>query len=152
MKKAFVLTSVGGVGGSGTIKSITGTLYGIGFNKCYSLCCRTASWNAYSLSDKIERRTRKITGRFVADVKAKRLHYPRTDILIPYNLFRGMGECYKPGTEYATEDGVYWTEKSRMHRAYENKIPLHIYHKMIGSFFYFLGRIMGKKMIVTYKK
>jgi len=35
-KKALVLTSVGGVGGAGTIKSVTGTLYGIGFNRCYS--------------------------------------------------------------------------------------------------------------------
>lgn len=151
-KKAFVLTSVGGAGGSGTIKSVTGTLYGIGFNKCYSFCCKTASWNSYCLEEKSEKKIRKITGKFVDDVKSKQLHYPKVEVLIPYNLFRGMGRYYKPGSEYATADGIHWTEETRMHRVYERQVPIHIYQKIIGSFFYCLGKTMGKKVVVTYRK
>lgn len=151
-KKALVLTTVGGVGGSGTIKSIAGTLYGIGFNKCYSYSCRSVSWNAFQLSEKNEKALKRITSRFMIDVKSKKLHYPKLAVLIPYNLFRGFGEYYKPGSEYATEDGVHWTEETRMHRAYERQVPLHIYQKAIGRLLYYAGKIVGKKAIVTYRK
>lgn len=151
-KKAFVLTSVGGVGSSGTIKSVTALLYGIGFNKCYSYACRSCSYNAYSLDEKNEKKVRKVTDKFVNDLKSKKLHYPKLKVLIPYNLFRGVGRYYKPGSEYATQDGIHWTDESRMHRAYESEVPLHIYQRVVGGFFFQLGKIMGKKTIVTYRK
>jgi len=104
------------------------------------------------MNEKHRRGIRKISDQFVRDVKSKKFHYPRIDVLIPYNLFRGMRMYHKPGTEYATEDGVYWTKKERMYRTYEKQVPLHIYHRMIGGLFYFLGKTMGKRITVTYRK
>lgn len=151
-KKALFLTTVGGIGSRGAVKSVTASLRGIGFNYCYSYACRSLSWNAYVMTEKQRNQLRQVTSRFLRDVQSKKYHCPGSDVLIPYNLFRGMCQYYVPGSEYATEDGIYWTNESRVKRAYDQRIPLHIYQKVIGSFFYFLGRTMGKKIIVTYKK
>lgn len=151
-KKALILTSVGGVGSGGALKSIKGTLHGIGFNKCYTYGCRTVSWNAFCPTTKHEMAIGKIATRFANDVKSQKIHYPKLSLLIPYNLFRGMGRYYAPGSEYATEDGIHWTKESRAHRTYDSQVPLHLYHKAFGSFFFLIGKVMGKKMIVTYKK
>lgn len=151
-KKALFITSVGGVGAKGAVKSVTGSLAGIGFNRCYSYRVGTASWNVYKPNEKVKKRLRKVSEKFGKDVIGKKMHYPKSNLLIPYNLFRGMGRYYAPGTEYEAADGIYWTDVERSKRSYDKEIPLHIYQKMIGGVFYFIGKVAGKRIIVTYKK
>ncbi|WP_455716205.1 flavodoxin family protein [Anaerosporobacter sp.] len=151
-KKALFITSVGGVGAKGAVKSITGSLAAIGFNRCYSYRVGTASWNVYKPNEKVKKQLRKVSEKFCEDVKGKKMHYPKSNLLIPYNLFRGMGRYYAPGTEYEAADGVYWTEKKRVARAYDKGIPLHLYQRVIGGIFCFIGKTAGKYMVVTYKK
>lgn len=151
-KKAFFITSVGGVGAKCAVKSISGSLRAIGFNRCYSYRVGTTSWNAYKPNERIKRQLRKVSDRFCKDVMKKKIHYAKSNILIPYNLFRGMGRYYAPGTEFETEDGIYWTDKERIARAYDKAVPLHLYQKVLGGIFCFIGKTAGKKMIVTYKK
>jgi len=151
-RKALVITSVGGVGGGSAAKSIAGTLRGIGFNRCHRLSLGTASWNAYVPGEKHKSRIKKAADSFYKDVAGGKMHYPSTSVLIPYNLFRGMGVSYAPGTEYETEDGIYWTEPRRQKRAYDPDIPLTIIQKAVGGMFYVLGKTFGKHNIITYKK
>lgn len=150
--KALVITSVGGVGGGSAAKSIAGTLRGIGFNRCYRLSLSTTSWNAYVPAEKHKSRTDKATDSFYRDVAGGKIHYPATGPLIPYNIFRGMCVNYAPGTEYESEDGIYWTEPRRQKRAYDADIPLTIIQKAVGGLFYILGKVLGKRNIVTYRK
>ncbi|SHM12138.1 NADPH-dependent FMN reductase [Anaerosporobacter mobilis DSM 15930] len=151
-KKALFITSVGGVGAKGAVKSIDGSLRAIGFNRCYSYKVRTVSWNAYNPNEKVQRQLSKVSEKFCKDVMEKKMHCPKSNILIPYNLFRGMCRYYAPGTEYESTDGVYWTDKERMTRAYDKAVPLHLYQRVLGGIFCFIGKTAGKKMIVTYKK
>jgi len=81
------------------------------------------------------------------------MHGPKIELLIPYNLFRGMSLAYVKGAEYETEDGVYWTEPERLKGAYDKSIPLPYYKRMFGNLLYLIGKISGKyAQKATYKK
>ena len=151
-KKALFITTVGGVGANGAVKSICGSLRGIGYNRCYSIKVASTSWNAYEPKAKEIYQLRKVTSKFVKDICSGKIHYQKTSVMIPYNLFRGMCRYYIKGTEYETVDGEYWTEEERAHRAYDSAVPLQVYQRVLGAFFCEIGKKLGKKMIVTYRK
>lgn len=151
-KKAMVITTVGGVGGNAAAKSITGFLKGIGVNRCYQKSMQSISWNAYEPNEKEKKSVRKCATKFGRDVVSGKMHFQSTGLLIPYNIFRGMSIYYVSGTEYETEDGAYWTNISRRSRGYDSKIPLLPHQILVAGFFNTIGKIAGKKMIVTYKK
>ena len=151
-KKAMVITSVGGMGGKTAAKGITATLKGIGVNRCYQLAVRTVSWNAYEPRKSMKIKLKKVTENFCTDVMSHRLHVPSTELLIPFNLFRGMSIYYVPGTKYETQDGVYYMDKLHKDRVYDARVPIRLYQKVLGVMFYQIGKIAGKHMIVTYKK
>jgi hypothetical protein len=92
----------------------------------------------------------KTSEKFCKDVSSGKLHYQKSDVLIPYNLFRGMCVYYAPGTEYPTQDGIYYSENSK--RAYNPVVPLHLYQKWFGGMFRIIGKKAGKGAMVTYKK
>lgn len=148
-KKALVITTVGGFGGKSTVKSIGGTLLGMGFNKFYGLSIATISWNAYCITAKHQKQIHHVTDKFRCDVMSGKMHFPKTTVLIPYNLFRGMSDNYLPGSMYETEDGSYYINRKR---AYDKQIPLLPHQILLGNLFYLTGKVMGKKMIVSYKK
>ncbi|NLG04603.1 MAG: NAD(P)H-dependent oxidoreductase, partial [Clostridia bacterium] len=141
-KKALVITSVGGVGGGQTVKSVVATLRGIGVNKCYGLCIRSISWNAYQIHTKDEMKIKKAAKKFADDVKSSKLHKPNTLILIPYNLFRGMSVYYQKGTEYETLDGTYYMDPDRKKTVYDKQIPVSFFQKIMGTMFYQLGKTL----------
>ncbi len=151
-KKAMVITSVGGFGGSAAAKSIAGFLKSIGFHKCYLKSVQSISWNAYEANKKEKESVKKCATKFTKDVISAKMGFPDTGLLIPYNLFRGMSIYYVAGTEYKTEDGIYWMDISRRNRGYDSRIPLLPHQKLVAALFYTMGKIAGKKMIVTYKK
>lgn len=86
------------------------------------------------------------------DVESKQLHSCECGLLIPYNLFRGMSLAYIKGTEYETEDGAYWTQENRQKYLYDSRIKVQFYQKPIGHIFYLMGKYMGRKITITYKK
>ena len=110
------------------------------------------SWNAYQINEKTKAKLLKTTSKFYKDVLSGKLHSPSWLILIPYNLFRGMSLAYRKGTEFQTEDGVYWLEESRKHGVYESSVHVPFYKKPFGQLFYAIGKFAGKKTMVTYKK
>lgn len=152
--KALVITTTGGVGGHATAKSVKGTLMGIGFNRCYTFSKASFSWNAYVPNNKTLISLRKVVQKFYKDVESKKLHNPKIELLIPYNLFRGMSLAYVPGTDYETEDGVYWTDECRKGLVYAPGIKVAFYKRPVGHLFYWIGKLAGnmKGMQVTYKK
>lgn len=152
--KALIITTTGGIGGHAAAKSIRSTLKGIGFNKCYTFSKATSSWNAYEPSNRTLTALKGIVNKFYKDINSKKLHSPDVSLLIPYNLFRGMSLAYVPGTEYETQDGVYWTEGCRRKLVYAPEIKVPFYKKTIGYLFYEIGKIAGKtkRMTVTYRK
>lgn len=152
--KALVISTTGGVGGRAAVKSVKGTLMGIGFNRCYMFSKASFSWNAYVPDSKTLVYLKKVVEKFYKDVKTKKLHNPKVALLIPYNLFRGMSLAYVPGTDYETEDGVYWTDTCRKNLVYAPGIKVAFYKKPIGHLFYWIGMVAGnmKRMQVTYKK
>lgn len=152
--KALVITTTGGVGGHNSAKSISSTLKGIGFNRCYIFSRASFSWNAYEPGDKTLAALMKKINKFYKDVNSEKLHSPSASLLIPYNLFRGMSLAYVPGTEYETEDGVYWTKECRKKSLYAPGVKVSFYKKPIGYMFYVIGKIAGKMkgMVVTYRK
>ncbi len=150
--KALVITTAGGVGGKRAAKSISTFLKGIGFNRCYLFSVTTYSWNDYKIKDITRVKLRKVVSKFYRDILSGRLHSPSCMLLIPYNLFRGMSLAYIKGTEFETEDGLYWTEESRSKSVYDSAVHVPIYKKPIGHLFYLIGKIVGRKLVVTYKK
>lgn len=152
--KALIITTTGGVGGHAAAKSIKDTLKGIGFNKCYLFSKASFSWNAYEPNSKTLAELKKTVTKFYKDIKSKKLHAPNVSVMIPYNLFRGMSLAYVPETEYETKDGIYWTEECRKDLVYAPEIKVPFYKKVIGHFFYGIGKMAGntKGMIVTYRK
>jgi multimeric flavodoxin WrbA len=150
--KALVITTTGGVGAKSAAKSIASFLKGIGFNRCYRLSIATYSWNDYKITKEASAKIANITDRFHKDIVSGRLHSPSCMLLIPYNLFRGMSLAYVKGTEFETQDGVYWTEESRKKGVYDRSVHVPFYKKPIGQLFYIIGKIAGKKLVVTYKK
>lgn len=151
-KIGLVLTTTGGVGAETAAKYLAGTVEGLGFNHCYQLPIAAISWNDYQPTEKHCKLYKKITNRFYRTIVDKKLRSPTFGTLIPYNLLRGMSHAYRPGTEYAYQDGVYWEETGLIHRAYAPQIPLPIHKLLFGNLFYLLGKTMSKSMIVTYKK
>ena len=152
--RALVLTTTGGVGAKAAAKSIVSMLRGIGFNRCYSLSTASFSWNAYEPKAETVKKLSKITERFYHDAASQKLYRPSTDVLIPYNLFRGMSIAYAPGSEYETEDGRHWTEPARKKRVYDEAVPVGVFQRPVGHLFYWIGKTAGKmkSMQVTYKK
>ena len=151
-KKALVVTTVGAVGGDSTIKSISGTLTGMGFNRCYGIAISAFSWNDYQISPKTQKKIDKKSTDFCRDVQSGRMHYPSTDVLIPYNLFRGMAGNFVKGSKYETKDGDYYTDDYRKKHVYERGIPLLPHQRLFGTLFYLIGKASSKSMEVTYKK
>lgn len=150
--KALVLTTTGGVGASKSAKSIADFLRGIGFNRCYQLGVAAFSWNDYQVSRKTAQRLERTTRRFWRDVASRKLHSPSALVLIPYNLFRGMSLASAKGAEYETHDGLHWTEQCRRSGVYDRSVPVPLYQRPLGQVFYWLGKAMGRRLIVTYKK
>lgn len=150
--KAIVISTVGAVGGKSAVKYVAGWLAGIGFNRCYKLLVSSYSWNNYMPNEMIKMKCKKLAKKFHEDVSSKKMHAPSFGILIPYNLFRGMSPNYVKGTEYETEDGVYWTQPVRAKRTYDLSIPVPFYKRLFGNLFYFIGKAGGKFVTVTYKK
>ena len=151
-KKAIVISTVGAIGGKKTVKYLSSTLKGLGFNRCYRLLLSSYSWNDYHLDEKAKRKCKQLARKFHKDVSSSKIYAPSFAVLIPYNLFRGMGIWYAKGTEYETEDGAYWTKPQRAKYVYDSSIPVTLIKRLFGNALFHLGRIAGKFVTVTYKK
>lgn len=150
--KAIVVTTTGGVGAKSAINYVTGWLKGIGFNYCYKLAVKSYSWNDYNINEKTKIKCKKLVKRFHKDVSSRKMHHPSFDVLIPYNLFRGMSIGYARGAEYETEDGIYWGDSSRSNNTYDPSINVPFYKKVFGSLFYVIGKSASRFITITYKK
>ena len=151
-KKAIIVSTVGAVGGKQAVKYLAGTLKCMGFNRCYRFPLSSYSWNNYNPDIKAKTKCRKLAFKFHKDVSSRKMLAPSFEVLIPYNLFRGMSIWYAKGTEYETEDGVYWVDPQRAKYTYDKSIPVPLIKKIFGYIFYHLGKTIGKFAIVTYKK
>lgn len=151
-KKALIVSTTGGVGARGATKFLSGTLYGWGFNRCYQLPISSISWNDYQPSRKDRIKSIKAATEFYNDLHSKKLHPPKFSVLIPFNLFRGMSDDYKPGTEFETQDGVYWDNMGFVGKTYSPLVPIPFYKRIFGNLLYHLAKVISSRMIVTYKK
>lgn len=151
-KKGLVISTTGGVGVKRTTQFLAGTVRGWGFNRCYELPVRAVSWNDYQLEPNDRKKMQKVSRQFYHDLNSKKLYSPKAGVLIPFNLFRGMSQTYAPGTEYETQDGVYWTKMGFQKNTYATGIPIPIHKKLFGTMFFYLAKIMSKHIMVTYKK
>lgn len=149
-KKALIISTTGGVSAGSVTQSLVNTLSGWGFNKCYQLPITALSWNDYKPTQKHIGKACKISKAFYDDLKSEKIHSPRLGVLIPFNLFQAMRNDYAPGTEYETQDGVFWEQYQGM--GYAPNVPLPIYKKIFGKMVYYVGKFLSKRMIVTYKK
>lgn len=136
-KKALVISTA-------TIKSIASTLRGMGVNKCYGIWIRSVSWNAYIMKSNDQKKIYMATEKFSKDVQSGKMHYPKTDVLIPYNLFRGISKTYVHGSEYETKNGEYHSNLAKKNIAYDSKIPLLVHQRIIVSVFFLIGKIASK--------
>ena len=152
--KALVITTTGGVGARSAAKSIAAMLKGIGFNRCYRFGVTAFSWNAYEPKPQTVQALTRITDQFYRDVSSGKLHSPSASLLIPYNLFRGMSLAYTKDSEFATEDGRFWTREDRKSGVYDASVPVSLYIRPIGHLFYWIGKMAGKlaSTQVSYKK
>ena len=150
--KALVLTTTGGVGARRAARGIASFLRGIGFNRCYPFGVAAYSWNDYRVGERVASRLEKMVRRFQRDVTSRKLHHPSALVLIPYNLFRGMSLTYAKGAAYETRDGLHWTEECRSSGVYDRCVPVPFFKKPLGALFYWIGRMAGRKLTITYKK
>lgn len=149
-KKALIISTTGGVSAKSVTQSLANTLPGWGFNKCYQLPIVALSWNDYKPTEKHKQKAYKISKAFYMDLKSKKLHSPKVGVLIPFNLFQAMCKECAPGTEYPTQDSIFW--KTYVGMRYAPEIPLPIYKRVIGRIIYQIGKYLAPRMIVTYKK
>ena len=133
--KALVITTTGGTGGKKSAKSISSSLYGIGFNRCYNASFATYSWNDYKPSTRDIKKVSKKAAQFAKDVETKKLHSPSFIQLIPYNIMRGMGQHYTSKSEYPTEDGHWWSSEKRGEYEYFPQVKLPFYKRWFGQLF-----------------
>jgi multimeric flavodoxin WrbA len=150
--KALVITTTGGVGGKSAAKSVSSFLKAIGFNQCFQFSTASLSWNDYKIKEKTKSKLGKVTDKFYRDVISGELRSPSCMLMIPYNLFRGMSLAYVKGTEFETQDGVYWAEKYRKQGVYDSCINVPLYKKLFGQMFYLIGKFAGRKVMITYRK
>ena len=152
--KALVITTAGGTGQKKAAKRITGTLSGIGFNRCYTIAMAAVSWNDYKPGNRAKRYTAKISRKFAKDVLSGELHSPKLMNLMPYNIMRGMGHHYTEESEYPTADGTWWTDPERGEAAYFPEVKMSSFKKKFGNTFFKMGKMVGgmRKMKVTYRK
>lgn len=149
-KKALVISTTGGVSAGCVTKSLSNTLYGWGFNKCYELPVASLSWNDYKPTKSHINKAHKLSKKFYYDVKSGKMHSSKIGLLIPFNLFEAMSDNYAPGKEYETRDGVFWQKYKG--KRYADNVPLPLYKKIFGKFIYVIGKKLSSKIIVTYKK
>lgn len=137
-----------------TTSAVSSAFKGIGFNRCYSFAKASFSWNAYTPDDKTNVALSRNVKKFYKDIASGRLYSPSVMLLMPYNLFRGMSLAYVPGTEYETEDGIYWTDEKRKKKVYALEVKVSWWKKPIGQMLYWIGKLAGsmKSMTVTYRK
>lgn len=150
--KALVLTTTGGIGARQSARSISSFLLGVGFNRCYRLSVVALSWNAYRMEEKTERRLESTVRRFHQDVASRRRNSPSVAVMIPYNLFRGMSLSGGKSSEYGTYDGEYWTQDCRKAGTYDRSVAVPCPKRLLGHLFYWIGKIAGKKIVITYRK
>lgn len=149
-KKVMVISTTGGVSANSTTKSLAGTIAGWGFNKSYELPIVALSWNAYVPTERDLRKAEKVASKFYQDVKSNRMHAPPVWVLIPFNLFQAMCRPTGDAYEFPTEDHNFWPRYAGMQ--YAPGVPLPHYKRLLGKFIYFIGKHIGKRMIITYKK
>lgn len=151
-KRVLILSTTGAVGVKNSVKYLAGAAESWGFNQCFTLPIAAVSWNDYKPTEQHLKQCSKVAQRFYHTLAGKKLHSPSFGVLIPYNLFRGMSYAYRPGTEYAYQDGMFWEETGLIHSVYAPQVPLPFYKWLFGEAFYLLGKSMSKTMVVTYKK
>lgn len=149
-KKALIISTTGGVSAKDVTQSLANTMQGWGFNRCYQLPIVALSWNDYQPTEKHLQKTQRISKAFYEDVKSEKLHPPKLGVLIPFNLFQAMHEDYAPGTEYATQDGIFWKQYYGMR--YAPGVPMPIHKRLFGQFVFEVGKFISPRMMVTYKK
>ncbi|MDF2984658.1 MAG: NADPH-dependent reductase [Eubacterium sp.] len=150
--KALVVSTTAGVFANKTVDFIAGALQSIGYNKCFKLPITAYSWNVYDPDEKARQKIKKVSLKFYKDVASGKLHEPGIGLMIPYNLFRGMGLNYVKGSEYETEDGVYWTDPKRVKATYDPSIKVSFYKKPFGMLFYLVGKWSARFITITYRK
>lgn len=150
-KKALVITTTGGIGAGKAAKVVGSLLTGIGFNRVFRLPVMTRSWNCFAPGERILRKADQVTLRFFRDTVTKKLRPPALPTLIPYNLFRGMCPS-QTGSIYPTVDADHWSDPVRARRCYDSAVPVRWYHRAFGSMFYGMGKVMGGKVKVSYRK
>jgi multimeric flavodoxin WrbA len=150
-KQAVVVVSTSGIGAKPAMKSVSGFLNLIGFNKCFGLPVKTLSWNCFSINETVKLRCVKVAERFYDSLERKKRYSPSMRMIFWYNLFRGTAVSLKKGSRYPTEDGVFWLHEDRKKRTYERNIPVPIHKRLLGSIFYSVAKINGKHMTITYK-
>lgn len=140
--------------GAVTTSAVSSAFKGIGFNRCYSFAKASFSWNAYTPDDKTNVALSRNVKKFYKDIASGRLYSPSVMLLMPYNLFRGMSLAYVLGTEYETEDGIYWTDEKRKKKVYALEVKVSWWKKPIGQMLYWIGKLAAsmKSMTVTYRK
>jgi len=151
-KKAIVVSTTNASGAKKTVNYVSETLKAMGFNRCYTLPVSTYSWNSFSPQKKAVEKCQKLAHLFCQDVESRKLHSPSFSALMSYNIFRGMSLGYVKGTEYPTEDGVYWLEPSRAKASYDLAVPVPIHKKIYGNLIYIIGKLIVKHTTITYKK
>ena len=149
-KKALAISTTGGVSAGCVTKSIANTVAGWGVNHCAKLPIVAFSWNDYKPTKKQRRKIRKVATEFYDEVASRKLHPVKIGPMIPFNLFRAMSKDYMPGSEYPTEDGVFWQQYQGM--VYAKGIPIPVYKRVFGWLLYWVGRQVSQKRIVSYKK
>lgn len=151
-KKALAVSTTGGVGARGATKFLRGAARGWGFNRCDMLPIAAHSWNAYEVTPKHRRRIARKAASLYRDLASGRLHAPALGPLLTYNLFRGMRVNAAPGTEYPTEDGVYWHKAGLEKGSYFPQVPMGPFRRAFGSLFYGIGLLGGRLVSVSYKR
>ncbi|MDI9468628.1 MAG: NAD(P)H-dependent oxidoreductase [Bacillota bacterium] len=149
-KKALIISTTGGVGADSTTKALAATLAGWGFNKSYQLPIAAYSWNAYEPGGRDLQKTEKAATRFYQDVKSNSFHPPSIGVLIPFNLFQAMCSDKDGDKQYPTEDDRFWPQYAGMQ--YAPGIPLPIHKRLFGMIFHSIGKHLGRKMVISYKK
>ncbi len=150
-KKALIISTTGAVGAKDATKYVCGTLIGLGFNRCFQLPISAISYNDYQPSEKHIRKCADMAKKFYNALKSEKLHSPSFSAVMTYNLFRGISRHYTPGYQYATYDGTYWDETGLVKTAYSPQVPLPFYKMFYGNLFYWIGKNISKRLVVTYK-
>ncbi len=130
-KKAMAIVTTAGGGCSDTLKYLSKLTRYWGYNYCHKFGVITHSLE-YEITDKIEKKGKKLAQKFYHDIKTGKLYSPSMSNIIYFNVWKALN---LNEIDQKSADLKYWTETGLIESNYHTGIKLNPVKKVVSGVF-----------------